>query len=380
MRNRVRQAGAGLLTAAMLASMAQAAEITPSAVKVELDENQNTFTVDIHVNEEEKFAGMEFGIDLPDGVELTGVEYLDSAIRGASHTPVVTREEENRTYFGFYLGENAFQGEYDVATLTFRYSGDADVEIVLGYSNVVSLDNNGETTSDETSNSFTIEVTREDNQGGSSGGGNTGGGSNTGGNNGGQTDIGEGDTPLGSAPFTDVADDAWYKEAVDYVYANGLMSGTSATTFAPNMLLSRAMIAQVVHNLEDNPAAAEQGVFTDVAAGAWYANAVDWAAGEEIVSGYGNGKFGPEDNITREQMALILYGYAQYKGYDVSASGELSSFTDGASTSSWAAEAVQWAVGSGLLSGKGGGVLDPQGTATRAEVASILMRFCELNG
>ena len=379
MRNRVRQAGAGLLTAAMLASMAQAAEITPSTVKVELDENQNTFTVDIHVNEEKKFAGMEFGIDLPDGVELTGVEYLDSAIKGASHTPVVTREEENRTYFGFYLGENAFQGEYDVATLTFRYSGDADVEIVLGYSNVVSLDNNGETTSDETSNSFTIEVTREDNQGGSSGGGNTGGGSNTGGNNGGQTDIGEGDTPLGSAPFTDVADDAWYKEAVDYVYANGLMSGTSATTFAPNMLLSRAMIAQVVHNLEDNPAA-EQGVFTDVAAGAWYANAVDWAAGEEIVSGYGNGKFGPEDNITREQMALILYGYAQYKGYDVSASGELSSFTDGASTSSWAAEAVQWAVGSGLLSGKGGGVLDPQGTATRAEVASILMRFCELNG
>ena len=112
-----------------------------------------------------------------------------------------------------------------------------------------------------------------------------------------------------------------------------------------------------------------------VAAGAWYANAVDWAAGEGIVSGYGNGKFGPEDNITREQMALILYGYAQYKGYDVSASGELSSFTDGASTSSWAAEAVQWAVGSGLLSGKGGGVLDPQGTATRAEAASIFMRF-----
>ena len=376
MRNRVRQAGAGLLTTAMLSGVAQAAEITPSAVKVELDENQNTFTVDIHVNEEEKFAGMEFGIDLPDGVELTGVEYLDSAIKGASHTPVVTREEENRTYFGFYLGENAFQGEYDVAALTFRYSGDADVEIVLGYSNVVSLESNGETASDKTSNSFTIEVTREENQGGGSGGG----GSNTGGNNGGQTDIGEGDTPLGSAPFTDVADDAWYKEAVDYVYANGLMSGTSATTFAPNMLLSRAMIAQVVHNLEDNPAAAEQGVFTDVAAGAWYANAVDWAAGEEIVSGYGNGKFGPEDNITREQMALILYGYAQYKGYDVSASGELSSFTDGASTSSWAAEAVQWAVGSGLLSGKGGGVLDPQGTATRAEVASILMRFCELNG
>ena len=375
MRNRVRQAGAGLLTTAMLASMAQAAEITPSTVKVELDENQNTFTVDIHVNEEEKFAGMEFGIDLPDGVELTGVEYLDSAIRGASHTPVVTREEENRTYFGFYLGENAFQGEYDVATLTFRYSGDADVEIVLGYSNVVSLESNGETASDETSNSFTIEVTREDNQGGSSGGGNTGGGSNTGGNNGGQTDIGEGDTPLGSAPFTDVADDAWYKEAVDYVYANGLMSGTSATTFAPSTQLSRAMMVQILYNLEEQPVVTESAAFTDVAAGAWYADAVNWAAGEGIVSGYGNGRFGPDDLITREQMANMLYYYAQYKGYDVSASGELSSFTDGASTSSWAAEAVRWAVGSGLLSGKGGGVLDPQGTATRAEAASIFMRF-----
>lgn len=375
MRNRVRQAGAGLLTTAMLSGVAQAAEITPSAVKVELDENQNTFTVDIHVNEEEKFAGMEFGIDLPDGVELTGVEYLDSAIKGASHTPVVTREEENRTYFGFYLGENAFQGEYDVATLTFRYSGDADVEIVLGYSNVVSLESNGETASDETSNSFTIEVTREENQGGGSGGGNTGGGSNTGGNNGGQTDIGEGDTPLGGAPFTDVPEDAWYKEAVDYVYANGLMSGTSATTFAPSTQLSRAMMVQILYNLEEQPVVTESAAFTDVAADVWYAGAVNWAAGEGIVSGYGNGRFGPDDLITREQMANMLYYYAQYKGYDVSASGELSSFTDGASTSSWAAEAVQWAVGSGLLSGKGSGVLDPRGTATRAEAASIFMRF-----
>ena len=227
---------------------------------------------------------------------------------------------------------------------------------------------------------YELSANGTDEPGGGSGGGSSGGGSGSGGNTGGETDIGDEETPLGGAPFTDVPEDAWYKEAVDYVYANGLMSGTSATTFAPNMLLSRAMIAQVVHNLEDNPAAAEQGVFTDVAAGAWYADAVDWAAGEGIVSGYGNGEFGPEDLITREQMALILYGYAQYKGYDVSAGGELSSFTDGASTSGWAAEAVRWAVGSGLLSGKGGGVLDPQGTATRAEVASILMRFAQKNG
>ena len=376
MRNRVRQAGAGLLTAAMLSGVAQAAEITPSAVKVELDENQNTFTVDIHVNEEEKFAGMEFGIDLPDGVELTGVEYLDSAIKGASHTPVVTREEENRTYFGFYLGENAFQGEYDVATLTFRYSGDADVEIVLGYSNVVSLESNGETASDETSNSFTIEVTREENQGGGSGGGNTGGGSNTGGNNGGQTDIGEGDTPLGGAPFTDVPEDAWYKEAVDYVYANGLMSGTSATTFAPSTQLSRAMMVQILYNLEEQPVVTESAAFTDVAADVWYAGAVNWAAGEGIVSGYGNGKFGPDDLITREQMANMLYYYAQWAGLEPSAGADaLQGFQDAGQVSSWASDAVSWAVSSGLISGTGNQTLAPTATATRAEVAQIMMAF-----
>ena len=148
------------------------------------------------------------------------------------------------------------------------------------------------------------------------------------------------------------------------------------TTSTPTATqLSRAMMVQILYNLEDRPAAAESAAFTDVAADAWYADAVNWAAGEGIVSGYGNGRFGPDDLITREQMANMLYYYAQYKGYDVSAGGELSSFTDGASTSGWAAEAVQWAVGSGLLSGKGGGVLDPQGTATRAEAASIFMRF-----
>lgn len=176
--------------------------------------------------------------------------------------------------------------------------------------------------------------------------------------------------------FGDVAFSDWYTDAVTYVADKGIMSGTDASTFAPNAKLTRAMIAQVLYSLEGKPAA-EGAPFTDVAADVWFADAVNWAAAQEIVSGYGNGKFGPNDNITREQMALILFGYAKSKSYDVSASGDITAFTDGAAISDWAKDSVQWAVGAKLLSGKGGAILDPKGTATRAEVAQILMAFCE---
>ena len=187
----------------------------------------------------------------------------------------------------------------------------------------------------------------------------------------------EDETPSsGSAPFTDVASGAWYEEAVDYVYANGLMSGVSASSFAPDTHLSRAMIAQILYAMED-PAGSFAGAFQDVPDSAWYAQAVNWAAGEGLVSGYGDGTFGPDDDVTREQLAAILYRYAQYSGLDVSARGSLSSFTDGGSASSWAQEALSWALGSGLLSGTGDGLLAPQGTATRGQVAVILTAFCQ---
>ena len=187
----------------------------------------------------------------------------------------------------------------------------------------------------------------------------------------------EDETPSsGRAPFTDVASGAWYEEAVDYVYANGLMSGVSAGSFAPDTHLSRAMIAQILYAMED-PTGSFAGSFQDVPDSAWYAQAVNWAAGEGLVSGYGDGTFGPDDDVTREQLAAILYRYAQYSGLDVSARGSLSSFTDGGSASSWAQEALSWALGSGLLSGTGDGLLSPQGTATRGQVAVILTAFCQ---
>ena len=183
-------------------------------------------------------------------------------------------------------------------------------------------------------------------------------------------------TPEPSMPFTDVSENDWFYGAVQYVYDNDMMNGVSATSFAPNSNLTRAMMAAVLYNLEDQPTQADSS-FTDVADGSWYADAVNWAAANNIVSGYGDGIFGPNDNITREQMASILYRYAEYKGYDVSAVGDLSQFNDADSVSEWANDVMRWAVGAGLINGMGDGSVAPQGTATRAQVATVLMNFCE---
>ena len=179
---------------------------------------------------------------------------------------------------------------------------------------------------------------------------------------------------LVTLPFTDVSADDWFYDPVCYVYSQGLMTGTSATTFEPNTSLSRAMLVAVLHRLEGNPQASA-GDFTDVADGDWYAQAVNWAASVGVVNGMGDGTFQPNAAITREQMAAILRNYAQYKGLDVTASGDLVNYSDAASVSDWAKDSVQWMVGSGLIGGYEDNTLRPQGTTTRAEVASVLQRY-----
>ena len=177
-------------------------------------------------------------------------------------------------------------------------------------------------------------------------------------------------------PFTDVAKDAWYFPAVEYVFNNGLMNGTTATTFAPNVNLNRAMMAAVLYNMEGKPACDKSGLFSDVADGKWYTDAVNWAASNNIVSGMPDGTYAPDQALTREQMASILYRYAEYKGIDVSARADLSTFTDGTTVSPWAQDVVQWAVAEKLMSGNGN-ELQPKGTASRAQVATVLMNYCE---
>ena len=180
---------------------------------------------------------------------------------------------------------------------------------------------------------------------------------------------------VSSLSFTDVSVDDWFYEAVQHAYENGMMNGVGNNLFAPSSNLTRGMIAQVLYNLEGTPAAGS-GVFTDVAADQWYADAVNWAAANDIVGGYGNGKFGPEDDITREQMAAILYRYGEYKGYDVTNKANLSKFEDNSEISAWAQTALSWASADGLIEGDGDKLM-PKENAQRCQVAAILMRFCQ---
>ena len=152
-------------------------------------------------------------------------------------------------------------------------------------------------------------------------------------------------------PFIDVDEDAWYADAVRYVYEHDLMAGYGGDLFGPNDELSRAQFCQIIYNMEDQPTVTGSSAFTDVADGAWYANAVTWAAENGIVGGYGGGLFGPEDNITREQFAAILYRYAQAKGYGTTASFDLSAYGDVSDVSAWAISAMQWACGTGVIMG-----------------------------
>ena len=185
--------------------------------------------------------------------------------------------------------------------------------------------------------------------------------------------------PPESLPFTDIADNAWYADAVRYVYKHGLMAGTSATTFAPDVTTSRSMIATILWRMAGSPVVNYAMNFADVPQDQWYSEAIRWAASEGIASGYGN-TFGTHDPITREQLAVMLYQFAQARGYDVRV-GEntnILSYTDVSDVAEYAIPAMQWACGAGIISGTGdGSTLTPQGQATRAQAAVMLTRFCE---
>ena len=181
----------------------------------------------------------------------------------------------------------------------------------------------------------------------------------------------------GANPFTDVSEKDWFYGDVMFVYENGLMLGTSKTLFSPHGTATRGMMATILWRMEGSPAPKGKNSFTDVEAGKWYADAITWTAENGIFAGYGKDKFGPDDPITREQLAAIFYRYADYKGYDLTVKGNLDKFKDADKITDYAKTAMQWAVGSGLVKGKSGNLLDPQGTATRAEIAAMLHRFIE---
>ena len=177
-------------------------------------------------------------------------------------------------------------------------------------------------------------------------------------------------------PFEDVTEgDDWFYDAVAYVYENGIMAGTGETTFEPYMELDRAMAAQLFYNLEGKPVVTGDSTFTDVTSGHWAVDAITWAAQNDIVAGIGGGLYDPDNNVTREQFAVMLYKYARFKGYDLTATGDLTQFPDAGSISSWAETALSWANGNGLINGHENGTIDPKGSTIRAQAASIMANF-----
>ena len=177
-------------------------------------------------------------------------------------------------------------------------------------------------------------------------------------------------------PFTDVTEgEGWFYDAVAYVYENGIMAGTDETTFEPYMELDRAMAAQLFYNLEGKPAVTGDSTFTDVTSGHWAVDAITWAAQNDIVAGIGGNLYDPDSNVTREQFAVMLYKYARFKGYDLTATGDLTQFPDAGSISSWAETALSWANGNGLINGHENGTIDPKGSTIRAQAASIMANF-----
>lgn len=185
------------------------------------------------------------------------------------------------------------------------------------------------------------------------------------------------EAPVSGLPFGDVKSADWFYNDVKYVYEKGMMAGTAADVFAPNATTTRAMIVTILYRLEGSPAVTGTSAFVDVPAGQWYTDAVNWAAANQIVKGTSATTFAPNDSITREQMAAILYRYAQYKGYDVTKKADLSGYSDNGQVSTYAKDALAWANAAKLINGVTNTTLAPQGNATRAQVSAILHRFCD---
>ena len=178
--------------------------------------------------------------------------------------------------------------------------------------------------------------------------------------------------------FSDVADSDWFYDSVKYVYEQKLMNGVSVTEFAPNANLTRAMLVTILYRIENEPLCGDP-LFEDVEKDMWYTKSIAWASENNIVKGVGEGLFAPNANITREQIAVILYNYANFKNESTDNKATLDKYTDNTLVSVWAEDAIEWAVGEGIITGKTVTTLEPQGQATRAEAATMLMRYLKNN-
>ena len=435
MKTPIKRLLCGLLCASLSLPAALAANITASVTSITLPKGESTASFDLILTADKAFAGAEFGLKpSADDITLTSLEMLGEI---GGNSPVQA-DKNGIHYFGFFTGSNAYQpGTYKVARLTYRYTGSASRTVTLTSSKIVTVDEDSKTTEGDTSSEpFTITISRAGttpSEGGNTSGGGAGGG---GGVSGGTTvsadqtaadaviklinAIGTVSENSGSAisaarsgydaltdtqkklvtnynkltqaeqvfsslpsvgdklPFTDM-NGHWAYDAVSYSYKNSLMNGVNASRFAPDSTLNRAMMVTMLYRMTGSPAVSGNSVFSDVPSGKWYSDAVQWASVNGVVNGVGKDRFAPDTQITREQMASMMMRYAQFKQYSTGKSADLSAFNDAGSISSWALESMKWANAAGLINGRTASTIAPQDTATRAEAATILMRFCEMS-
>ena len=435
MKTPIKRLLCGLLCASLSLPAALAANITASVTSITLPKGESTASFDLILTADKAFAGAEFGLKpSADDITLTSLEMLGEI---GGNSPIQA-DKNGIHYFGFFTGSNAYQpGTYKVARLTYRYTGSASRTVTLTSSKIVTVDEDSKTTEGDTSSEpFTITISRAGttpSEGGNTSGGGAGGG---GGVSGGTTvsadqtaadaviklinAIGTVSENSGSAisaarsgydaltdtqkklvtnynkltqaeqvfsslpsvgdklPFTDM-NGHWAYDAVSYAYKNSLMNGVNASRFAPDSTLNRAMMVTMLYRMTGSPAVSGNSVFSDVPSGKWYSDAVQWASVNGVVNGVGKDRFAPDTQITREQMASMMMRYAQFKQYSTGKSADLSAFNDAGSISSWALESMKWANAAGLINGRTASTIAPQDTATRAEAATILMRFCEMS-
>lgn len=433
MKTPIKRLLCGLLCASLSLPAALAANITASVTSITLPKGESTASFDLILTADKAFAGAEFGLKpSADDITLTSLEMLGEI---GGNSPVQA-DKNGIHYFGFFTGSNAYQpGTYKVARLTYRYTGSASRTVTLTSSKIVTVDEDSKTTEGDTSSEpFTITISRAGttpSEGGNTSGGGAGGGGGVSGGTTVSADQTAADAVIklinaidtvsensGSAisaarsgydaltdtqkklvtnynkltqaeqvfsslpsvgdklPFTDM-NGHWAYDAVSYAYKNSLMNGVNASRFAPDSTLNRAMMVTMLYRMTGSPAVSGNSVFSDVPSGKWYSDAVQWASVNGVVNGVGKDRFALDTQITREQMASMMMRYAQFKQYSTGKSADLSAFNDAGSISSWALESMKWANAAGLINGRTASTIAPQDTATRAEAATILMRFCE---
>lgn len=354
-----------LLVPAASAAVTDTLDYSVSATKVTMTAD-GTGSFDITVpGSTTPYAGVEFVVKMPDGVKISTVNYSLTNVSTMSPEIPPGGQKPNTYYFSCYALENKFTAAL-TCTVNVAYTVSPVTEKTLTVVEIKKYTLDGNKTVDLVSNKTTAVTLAP-----------AGSGSSTGTGTGGSTTVPDTDPPLALPfPFTDVAASDWFYNDVLYMWNNSLMDGTSATLFSPNLVLTRGMVVTVLYRHEGKPAVTSLNMpFTDVAAGQWYTDAVKWAADKEIVLGYPDNRFAPNDNVTREQLAAILHRYQAFTKLVPTETVAARVFTDANSISSYAREAVNVLVKQDIIKGKPDGTFNPAGSATRAEFAAMLHRY-----